>query len=197
MDYLELPDFIRPSSLTMTIKANTKVHRSPWTGQTQTVGWKGSYWAADLTLPSLTDWEARAVEAIIHQLEGMAGRIKMRDYGRPGTIPRGNPSVYGAGQTGSTLQTQGWTPSQKVLERGSYLTVADEMKMITQDVWSDINGRALIRIAPQLRRSPPSGEPVEVRNPYGIFMLDSNDTSVARSPAFASAINLKFVEALA
>jgi hypothetical protein len=83
-----------------------------------------------------------------------------------------------------------------VLERGSYLTVGDELKFITQDVWSDINGRAIIHIAPQLRRAPQSGSPVEVRNPYGIFMLDSNENGVDRAPAFVNSIKLKFVEAI-
>jgi hypothetical protein len=75
---------------------------------------------------SLTDWESRQLEALLYQLDGMAGRIWLGDYGRQGTVPKGAPVVFGVGQSGSTLQTAGWTPSQKVLERGSYLQVGDE-----------------------------------------------------------------------
>lgn len=196
MAYLELPDFIRPSSLSFTLNSNVKTNRSPWTGSTQTVGYKGSYWSVELKMPTLNEWEARALESIIFQLDGMAGRIKLADYGRPGTQPKGAPIVFGVGQLGSTLNTQGWTPSQKVLERGSYLTVNDELKFITQDVWSDINGRAIIHITPQLRRSPNNGAPVEIRNPYGVFMMADNETTVDRSPAFVSDISLKFTEAV-
>ncbi len=196
MEYLELPSFIAPSSMSFNLNSNTKSSRSPWTGSVQTVGFKGSHWSAELSMPQLTDWESRALEAVLYQLDGMAGRIKLHDYGRHGTQPKGAPVVFGSGQSGSLLNTQGWTPSQKVLERGSYLTVGDELKFITQDVWSDINGRAIIHIAPQLRRAPQSGAPVEVRNPYGVFMLDSNENGVDRAPAFVNSIKLKFVEAI-
>jgi hypothetical protein len=196
MEYLELPSFIKPNSMSFNLNSNTKSNRSPWTGAVQTSGFRGSYWSVELSISSLTDWESRALEAIIYQLDGMAGRVKLSDLGRQGTQPMGSPVVFGDDQYGSLLNTQGWAASQKVLERGSYLTVGDELKFITQDVWSDINGRATIRIAPQLRRPPQSGSPLEIRNPYGIFMLDSNNSGVDRGPAFKSSMKLKFAEAI-
>ena len=70
---LELPDFIRPESMSIKLKSNTKTNRSPWTGAVQTVGFGGSHWAIEMQLGSLTDWESRQLEAILYQLDGMAG----------------------------------------------------------------------------------------------------------------------------
>lgn len=194
---LELPDFIRPESMSVKLISNTKTNRSPWTGAVQTVGFGGSHWAIEMSMGSLTDWESRQLESILFQLDGMSGRIWLGDYGRQGTVPKGAPVVFGVGQSGSTLQTAGWTPSQKVLERGSYLQVGDELKMVADDVWSDINGRALIMIAPKLRRAPQNGAPVIVDNPRGLFLLDSNDSGPSRRPAFSNSLSLNFVEAIA
>ncbi|MGL4350834.1 MAG: hypothetical protein ACRCT2_09790 [Plesiomonas shigelloides] len=194
---LELPEFIRPESMSMKLKSNTKANRSPWNQAVQTIGLGGSHWAIELTMGGLTDWESRQLESILYQLDGMSGRIWLGDYGRIGTMPKGEPVVFGVGQSGSTLQSAGWTPSQKVLERGSYLQVGDELKMITSDAWSDVNGRALIMIAPRWRRAPQNGAPIIVDKPRGLFLLDSNDNGPSRQPAFRNSMTLNFVEAIA
>ena len=194
---LELPEFIRPESMDVKLVSNTKANRSPWTGAVQTVGFGGSHWAVELKMGSLTDWESCQIEPIIFQLDGMAGRIWIGDCGRQGTVPKGEPVVFGAGQSGATLQTAGWTPLQKILDKGRYLQVGDELKMVTSDAWSDINGRALIMIAPKLRRTPQSGAPVIVDRPRGLFMLNSNENGPSRQPAFINSLSLNFVEAIA
>ena len=196
MNYPELPECLRPSSMEMTLKSNVKAHVSPFTGTTQTVGWRGSRWALSMNFDNLSEWESRQLEAFMFGLDGMAGRAKLRDAGRNGVVPRGNPVVFGAAQLGTILATSGWQPEAKVLEVGDYLTVQDELKQVTKDAWSDINGRATIEFTPQLRNPTNNGAPVEVREPYGIFMLDANDNGVSRKPAFMSSINLKWVEAI-
>ena len=194
---LELPDFIRPESMSVKLRSNVKANRSCWTQAVQTMGLGGSHWAVEMSFGNLTDWESRQLESIVFQLDGMAGRIWLSDYGREGTMPKGSPVVFGVGQSGTTLQTAGWTPSQKVLEVGSYVQVGDELKMVTHDAWSDINGRALIMIAPRLRRAPQNGAPVIVDCPRGRFLLDSNDNGSSRRPAFSNSMSLNFVEDIA
>ena len=197
MTYPTLPEFIRPDALKVTMASNVKANRSPWTNTVQTVGYGGTRWIAELSLSMLTDWESRQIEAAVFGLDGMAGRIWIGDSGREGTIPKGAPVVFGAGQNpGITLQTSGWTPGQKVMAKGSYLQVGDELKMVTDDAWSDVNGRALLHITPRLRRSPQNGAPVEVQAPKGLFMLAQNDNGVSRAAAFNNSMSLKFEEAI-
>ncbi len=107
-------------------------------------------------------------------LDGEYGRVKVRDWGRSGRTPAGVPVVDGANQTGTQIQSKGWTPGTVVLRQGDYFTVNDELKMVTADVTSAANGTAMIVFAPMLRGSPPANAVIEIAKPYGIFKLKDN-----------------------
>ena len=188
------PDGILPSSFDWTLKSNGSSFSSPWNGQTQTVRYPGSAWKAQMTLSDLDDYESRAVEVLIFELDGLAGRVKLWDFGRFAGTVKGTPRVNGAGQTGVSLVTDGWTASVKVLSKGDYITVNDELKMVLSDVTSNASGAATVRIAPQLRNSPADNLVIEVANPYGIFRLEKDENGVKRSPAFNNNITLNFIE---
>lgn len=195
MDVLVWPEGILPSSFEWTLNSNGSAFESPWNGQTQTVRFPGSRWEAKMTLDNQDDLESREIEAIIVELDGIAGRIRLRDYGRWGSPPKGNPVVSGAAQTGSNIVTVGWTPSVKVLSRGDYATIGGELKMILADVVSDATGKATLKIGPQMRNPPADASAIEVQNPYGIFRLEAGKNGVKRDPGFNNNITLSFVEA--
>jgi hypothetical protein len=52
--------------------------------------------------------------------------------------------VSDANQTGTLLGSKGWTPGVLVLRTGDYITVNDELKMVTADVTSTAAGTAVI-----------------------------------------------------
>lgn len=192
---LNWPNGILPASFDWYLTSNGSSFTSSWTGQTQTVRYPGSAWKAQLTLSNLDDYESREVEVILVQLDGMAGRIKLRDFGRFAQPVKGTPRINGAGQKGVSVNTDGWTPSTKVLSKGDYITIADELKLVTGDVTSNASGAATVPFGPQLRNSPSDDLVIEVSNPYGIFRLEKNENGVKRSPAFNNDITLNFVEA--
>jgi hypothetical protein len=194
MATLNWPNGILPASFDWYLTSNGSSFTSPWTGQTQTVRYPGSAWKAQLTLSNLDDYESREVEVILVQLDGMAGRIKLRDFGRFAQPVKGTPRINGAGQKGVSVNTDGWTPSTKVLSKGDYITIADELKLVTADVTSNASGAATVPFGPQLRNSPSDDLVIEVSNPYGIFRLEKNENGVKRSPAFNNDITLNFVE---
>lgn len=195
MDYLELPKDLRPSSLNFSLSSNVKSSTSPWTGATQTIGFGGSHWVCDLSFSGLNDAESRIVESVIYQIDGMRGRIKIADYGREGVKGVGSPQLSASAQSGALLSAKGFIPSKKVMSVGDYLTINNELKFITSDVYSDSSGNATIRIAPDLRTFTAAGSRIEVESPYGIFMLSGNSNGVSRRPAFVNSISLKFREA--
>lgn len=195
MATLNWPNGILPASFDWYLTSNGSSFTSPWTGQTQTVRYPGSAWKAQLTLSNLDDYESREVEVILVQLDGMAGRIKLRDFGRFAQPVKGTPRINGAGQKGVSVNTDGWTPSTKVLSKGDYITIADELKLVTGDVTSNASGEATVPFGPQLRNSPSDDLVIEVSDPYGIFRLEKNENGVKRSPAFNNDITLNFVEA--
>lgn len=92
--------------------------------------------------------------------------------------------------------SRGWTPSTLVLNKGDWIQIGDELKRITADVWSDLAGAARLEIAPLLRASYPSGTPLVVARPMGVFRLDGAAAGKSRRQ---SAIKrdlgtIKFVE---
>lgn len=188
------PEGVLPSSFNWYLKSNGTSFISPWNGQTQTMRYPGSAWKATMTLRNLDDFESRAVEAIIAELDGLSGRIRLRDFGRHPLPAKGAPTVNGAGQTGSNLSTKGWAANTKVLLRGDYITVNDELKLVLADVTSNTTGVALVRIAPMLRNQPANGAPIEVTNPYGIFRLNKDENGMDREPGIVNGTTLEFIE---
>ena len=194
-DVLDWPDGLLPNSFKWYLKSNGTSFTSPFTGSTQTVRWVGSSWKATLVMPSLDELEAIAMEALIFEMDGIAGRVKLWDFGRTPNVVRGTPRINGANQLGTSVGTDGWTPSVKVLKKGDYFTVNNELKYCLQDVTSNASGQATVRFAPQLRVAPADNALLEVANPYGIFRLVDNENGVDRKPAFDNGFSLDFIEA--
>lgn len=196
MAALEWPDDVCPASLTWRPESNTKTFRSPFNGASQTVRFPGTRWICSLTFNNLTDDKSRRIDALVAELDGEYGRVKIRDWGRNGRAPAGSPVVSDADQTGMELNTKGWLPAKTVLMTGDYITVNDELKIVTADVTSSPSGNAVIPIAPMLRSSPAPNAPVEVANPFGIFKLKDNQQGTGnRVPGVFTSYTLEFEEA--
>ncbi|HHR4111060.1 TPA: hypothetical protein ACS50H_003287 [Salmonella enterica] len=196
MAALEWPEDVCPASLTWRPESNTKTFRSPFNGASQTVRYPGTRWVCSLTFNNLSDDKSRRLDSLIAELDGEYGRVKINDWGRGGRTPAGSPVVNGANQTGTELQTSGWTHGVVVLERGDYITVNDELKIVTADVTSTSTGTATVTFAPMLRWSPPDGAAVEVAKPYGIFKLKDNQQGAGnRVPGVFTSYTLELEEA--
>ena len=194
-DVLNWPNGLLPSSFKWNLKSNGTSFSSPFTAKTQTVRWVGSAWKASITMNSLDELEAIAFEALLFEMDGLAGRVKLWDFGRTPNVVRGAPRVNGANQKGTSLITDGWTASVKVLKKGDYFTVNDELKYCLADVTSNASGQATVRFAPQLRTAPADNLVIEVANPYGIFRLIDDENGVSRKPAFDNDFTIEFIEA--
>ncbi|HGF0771399.1 TPA: hypothetical protein ACF7ZB_003762 [Kluyvera georgiana] len=196
MAALEWPDDVCPASLTWRPESNTKTFRSPFNGASQTVRFPGTRWICSLTFNNLTDDKSRRIDALVAELDGEYGRVKIRDWGRNGRAPAGSPVVSDADQTGMELNTKGWLPGKTVLMTGDYITVNDELKIVTADVTSSASGSAVISFAPMLRSSPAPNAPIEVANPFGIFKLKDNQQGTGnRIPGVFTSYTLEFEEA--
>lgn len=196
MAALEWPDDVCPASLTWRPESNTKTFRSPFNGASQTVRFPGTRWICSLTFNNLTDDKSRRIDALVAELDGEYGRVKIRDWGRNGRAPAGSPVVSDADQTGMELNTKGWLPGKTVLMTGDYITVNDELKIVTADVTSSASGCAVISFAPMLRSSPAANAPIEVENPFGIFKLKDNQQGTStRIPGVFTSYTLEFEEA--
>jgi len=93
------------------------------------------------------------------------------------------PYVDGAGQTGYSLVTDGWTASTSgLLLPGDYITIMSapintgdisipRLYRITQPVSSDSGGNATLSIWPQIRETPATGTSIITSNTTGLFRL--------------------------
>lgn len=195
MTTLIWPAELLPSSQTFKLVSNGTSFTSPWTGATQTMRFPGSRWSTTLNFSNMDDYESRLIESLLAKLDGMSGRVYMRDFGREDAVVHGSPLVDGADQSGTSVLTKGWTPSITVLRRGDYINVGTELKMVVDDVVSSGTGSATVNFGPMLRYSPSNNSPIVLDNPMGIFMQPNNENGWDRKPAFDTDFSLEFIEA--
>lgn len=188
---IQFPD-IEPDAATFSIQANTTSFESELNASVQHASMPGDKWIFTLTFTNRARQDGRKLAAWLAALGGPTGRFEMSppDLDQQGTLS-GAGIVDGAGQTGSTLNTTGWTVNQSALAvAGDYITVNGELKMITADAASDANGDAVLSIAPPLRKSPANGASITVDNPKGKFYLvDDNQAAWRLSAPYIYAIS--------
>jgi len=131
---------------------------------------------ARVTLPpiigedSVLDWRAFVVDC-----EGRANRFKLIACERDQIVGVA-PVVAGAGQAGRSLQTSGWGTAGVKLRRGQFVTVNEQLLILMQNVVADAAGIATINFKPHLRVVPANGAQLEVKRPYAVMSMSSDDT---------------------
>lgn len=154
---------------------------SPFTREQQLQVHPGELWIFTLGLPPMSRAEAQPWEATLLALNGQEGSILLGYPTREtplGSVD-GTPLVDGAGQSGRTVQTKGWTADASgVLLRGDMIGFGSDltarMHMVVQDVNADPAGDAAIEIWPRLRYAPTDGAAVHTANVLGLFKLVNN-----------------------
>ncbi|QBY42811.1 hypothetical protein [Arsenophonus nasoniae] len=165
---IEWPKEVVPSSMNWQLVSNSKTFVSTFTGSAQTVRYPGSRWRCSLTFNNLTETKSRELEALTAELDGESGRVKISHWIRQGLVERGVPAIRTANQTGRILLTEAGKKFNCHQKR-DYLTIGDELKIVTDNVFSDTNGNASIPISPMLRYAPKVNDKLETLSPFGIL----------------------------
>lgn len=169
------PGFVKTR---FTAKSKVAVTMAEFTGAQNVYPHQGGHWEVELSLPPMTNAQARDWIGFLVALNGMEGTFYLGDpdYTKRGT-GTGAPLVKGGSQIGKTLLTKGWTAGQTgIMKRGDYIQVGDTLHMITQDANTDDSGNATLDIWPLLRASPADNANVIISNPKGMFRLADNET---------------------
>lgn len=175
---INLPSSPAPAAIRIFPRSVVAVSVSPFTAQQQAFQHQGQVWQAEITLPNMTRAQAEPWIAAFLQLNGRYGTFRLGDSaGRaPRGIATGTPLVKGASQTGQTLITDGWTPSQTgILKAGDYIQIGDRLYKVLSDTNSDGSGNATFDIWPRLRESPADNAAIITNNCTGLFRLTSNE----------------------
>ncbi|WP_429152114.1 hypothetical protein [Aeromonas hydrophila] len=177
MTIYDWPAEFRVRENTLDLETNGRSFESPWTGSEQTVTTPGSKWLMEVTMGKMDANLARRMESFIAKLDGKTNRVRLWDFAAPLQQVHGAPVVTEALTMRTGFTSRGWTPSTLVLRDGGWIQIGDELKRVTADVWSDSTGAARIQVAPMLRADYPSGTPLVVERPMGLFRLDGGGKS--------------------
>lgn len=151
--------------------------RNPFTFSTTVQRWSGQAWFIDVQLNLLDAIQARPWTAFLNCLKGNSGTFLANDPGMktPSGIATGTPRVKGASQTGESLITDGWTPSQTgILKAGDYFSIDNHLHQVLTNANSDINGETTLDIFPRIRGTLADDTLLVVSDPKGLFRLLDN-----------------------
>lgn len=200
MTTLALPTAPAFKQARFALESNALTFASPLNGTVQTVEFPGARWALTATLPPMKRETAATWQAFFTQLRGLSGRFYAGDPGAK--IPRGtalgSPLVNGGSQTGVSLVTDGWTPSQsQALRPGDYFQVGTELKMVVATTVVNGAGAATITFEPPLRSSPADNAPIVTGNPVCTMRLLDPVTGWDLEPASLYGFAFAAVESFA
>lgn len=171
---------------------------SAFTLQTQVQDWGGRRWSYDIALSPAQGQDGRALSAFFDALGGSAGTFLFADPSIEQSIG-GTLLVNGAGQTGSTLNVDGLTPSVVAFRAGDFFSLgtgaATRLYRVVATATANSSGEAALSIVPPLRSSPGDNTALEVVSPKVLLRLVGPvPTSIA--PASIHRYSFSAVEAI-
>lgn len=161
------------------------VAESEFTFEAQVQEHDGTAWEISGTLELLDRDQAEEYNAFIAALGGRKGTFTLSPpgSGTPRGVATGTPLVNGAGQTGQTLVTDGWTVSTTgILKAGDFIQIGTKLYRVLGDVDSDASGNATIDIAPKINTAFADDSAIVVSNPTGVFRMRENMIPIEIKP---------------
>ncbi len=155
---------------------------SPFTGGQQVQDWGGSWWEFRIDIESAEAAKGRVLSAFLAKLRGPVNPFLFSDPILRQTENYGTPLVNGAGQTGNTLITDGW--SAIGLQTGDFFSLGTDLDTQLYQLTADVTpsgGGATLEFVPALRSSPADNEPLEVNSP--MVLLRATSPVPARIPS--------------
>lgn len=177
--------------------------RSPFTLESQVYVHQGQAWRVLVELPPMERADAEQWVGFLLALNGREGTFAMGppEYRAPRGVATGTPLVKGAGQSGRTLLTDGWTSGVAgILRAGDYFQLGSgasaRLHKVVQDAASNGSGDATLEIWPRLRAAPADNAPITVSAPVGVWRLASNETRWDVGTALIYGMAFEAIEAL-
>lgn len=171
--------FSRVERFGLTRRSNSL--RSRYTGQGQTVVYPYAVWEFEGTLIEYDGPEAAAIRTFLVDLEGPKNTFKLpvpgykKVLGAQGTIWTNGAT---AARATSLPVTKGGPGAVVGFNVGDFVTIQDELKIITAGMAFDANGFGVINFKPALRKPVPAGNYViEHLNPYCLMRATEDDVA--------------------
>lgn len=175
--------------------------RSKYTGKRQAVKFPFALWVFEGKLVPMEGLDAGEWRAFLTDLEGDQNTflLPVPGYDGPSSGYSGPSPTLGADGIvrSRSVSLTGMTPSTTVLNKGDYITINNELKVVTSPVATDGSGNATGVFQPSLRKAAPTGTAVRIYDPY-IYLAaaDSESGTWSLSRPVRHGITLKAVEAV-
>lgn len=156
-------------------------------------GWKGKRrttilpetprWSAEVEMPPILGEAAmRPWRSFFAQLQGRANAFKLVAVEKPQFRFHQVVVVDGAGQKGGVLNTRGWMPGSQLLD-GMFITAGDRLlQVIGNHPIVGADGKLAVTVLPIIPEGLPDGGAVEVRQPYALMSLATDEQGWTVSP---------------
>jgi hypothetical protein len=134
--------------------------------QSQVMG--AAYFTVKVTIGPRRRSDVRAWEAFISQFADTRNRVRFWDwrFETPAGVAGGAPTINGAGQVGSVINTAGWTHGVAgQLLAGDYVGIDGQLRRVVGQVDSDGAGHATLLLDQPVRASPANGSAVVLTRP--------------------------------
>jgi hypothetical protein len=156
-------------------------------GRVSAIEYGRPFWQADLTFENLARGEERALTAMLGKLRGIYGTIKVPAWTRFRDDDKGLIVTNIANVDAMSITVAAnYATSQKIFSAGDYISFANEMFEVTDDVTSLSNGSATVPLNKRLRNTYPANTPIEYKRPFCIMRLAEDELSVSIRPVFAN-----------
>lgn len=197
---LTFPAIKNPADVSWGIETMDGRFVSPLAGTFQDIIRPGSRWLMTASWKVFTNDDQQAYIAWSAQMARGGSRSALPNfaYAKRGSAA-GTPLVNGAGQTGFSLNTKGWTASAaNVLRAGDMFQVTDgtlhQLVMVTADISADGSGHAAVPITPSLRIKPTDSSALVTTNPTAYFAFSKPSSTAAYTPPRQAAMAMSLIE---
>lgn len=186
---LAFPTSFGASEYNIDLVRAVAVSESPFSFAQQVQEHPGEAWEIGFTLTLLNRAQAEEYNAFLLSLAGRVGTFTMAVPGSetPRGVATGTPLVNGAGQTGRTLNVDGFTPGVTgILKAGDWVQLGSgattRLYKVLADANSNGSGQVSLDLAPKIITAPNDNDPLIVTNAKGLFRLKSNSNPVNIKP---------------
>lgn len=204
---LNLPTSVTAREVVIRRCATVALSASPFTGEQQVYVHQGEWFEIDFALPPMPRATAAAWIGFLLALNGREGTFLagIPSEGTARGTATGTPLVNGAGQSGKTLNTRGWTAGiTGILTAGDWLQLGSgsgtHLHAVVQDANSQSGspdaGLATLDIWPRLRSAPSDGDAITISNAKGLWRLAGNSAEWSIGEAAMYGLNFSAVEAI-
>ena len=171
---------IHTSSFSITVNQISFLSETSGAGTHIARDGKTDRWEGFFTTPHLSRAQHDEMVGWVLSLNGRVGTFNVFDPDRKepstkaGSFP-GNGLMNGAGQTGTSLVSDGWPTSSLILKAGDLFQVETQLYEVTSDATTDASGNVTINFEPEIRVSPANNAAITTTTPIMLARLKAPD----------------------